>query len=110
METRLGLELPDDYKRLVHAYGSGSWMGFLWVLNPFSSNLYLNLLEQAQRQLAAERVIRTNWPAGPVRHVPRARWAVSLGHDGQRRPALLADEGRPRLLADRRLRVAGLAV
>ncbi|WP_161602071.1 SMI1/KNR4 family protein [Tautonia marina] len=63
VETRLALELPNDYKRLVCAYGSGSWKGFLWVLNPFSPNPYLNLLEQAQRHLDAERVIRAGWPA-----------------------------------------------
>lgn len=62
VEARLVLGLPGDYKRLICAYGSGSWKGFLWVLNPFSSNRYLNLFEQALQQLDAERVIRTNWP------------------------------------------------
>jgi hypothetical protein len=62
VEARLGLALPDDYKHLVCAYGTGSWKGFLWVLNPFSSNRYLNLFEQAKCQLEAERAIRTDWP------------------------------------------------
>jgi hypothetical protein len=62
VEGRLGLALPTDYKSLIGAYGTGSWKGFLWVLNPFASNRYLNLFEQAQRQLEAERTIRADWP------------------------------------------------
>jgi hypothetical protein len=62
VEDRLDLELPDAYKQLVTAYGTGSWRGFLWVLNPFSANRSLNLLDQAVRQLDAERVIRRKWP------------------------------------------------
>jgi hypothetical protein len=62
VEGRLGLALPTDYKSLIGAYGAGSWKGFLWVLNPFASNRYLNLFEQTQRQLDAERTIRADWP------------------------------------------------
>jgi hypothetical protein len=54
--------LPRDYKALVCAYGTGSWKGFLWVLNPFASNVYLNLFEQAKLQLDAERLLRAKWP------------------------------------------------
>jgi hypothetical protein len=75
VEARLALALPDDYKRLVCAYGTGSWKGFLWVLNPFSANRHLNLLAQAQRQLAAERAIRTVWP----RNVPFALYPEGGG-------------------------------
>lgn len=38
VEAQLGLALPRDYKRLICAYGTGSWKEFLWILNPFSSN------------------------------------------------------------------------
>lgn len=62
VEARLGFALPADYKSLIHAYGTGSWMGFLWVLNPFAHSRFLNLFEQTQRQLDAERTIRANWP------------------------------------------------
>jgi hypothetical protein len=63
VEERLGLALPADYKSLIGAYGTGSWKDFLLVLNPFASNRYLNLFEQTQRQLDAERVIRAAWPS-----------------------------------------------
>jgi hypothetical protein len=62
VESRISLLLPDDYKRLVCAFGTGSWKSFLWVLNPFSSNRFLNLLEKEQHQLDAERTIRAQWP------------------------------------------------
>jgi hypothetical protein len=63
VEARLGIALPDDYENLIGAYGTGCWKGFLWVLNPFASNRYLNLLEQTQRQLDAERAIRADRPS-----------------------------------------------
>ncbi len=63
VEARLALALSDDYKRLICAYGTGSWMDFLWVLTPFASNPHLNLSEQAGRQIDAERAIRAGWPA-----------------------------------------------
>ena len=62
VEARLDLALPADYKSLICAYGTGSWKGFLWVLNPFAQNRFHNLFEQTQRQLDAERTIRADWP------------------------------------------------
>ena len=62
VETSLALLLPEDYKRLIGTYGTGVWKEFLWVLNPFASNVYLNLFEQVKRQLDAERKIRADWP------------------------------------------------
>jgi hypothetical protein len=62
LEASMNINLPDDYKRLVCNYGSGSWKEFLWVLNPFASNRNLNLGEQAQRQLDAERTIKKSSP------------------------------------------------
>lgn len=61
-ERQLGLTLPSDYRQLVQTYGTGRWMNFLWVLSPFASNTYINLLDQATRQLDAERTIRAQFP------------------------------------------------
>lgn len=36
VEALLGLGLPPDYRAFVAEYGSGSFAGFLFVLNPFS--------------------------------------------------------------------------
>lgn len=47
IECRMGVSLPLDYKQLVDRYGTGAIDGFLWILNPFSKNRYLNLVEQA---------------------------------------------------------------
>src|SRR5690349_10070071 len=55
VESHFSRKLPSDYKELIGAYGTGCWKGFLWVLNPFASNP--NLIEQARRQLDAERVL-----------------------------------------------------
>lgn len=35
IEAAIGTRLPQDYKRLIHAYGAGSWLDFYWVINPF---------------------------------------------------------------------------
>ncbi len=43
VEFRLGLRLPQDFKKLVEVYGSGSWGSFLTTLNPFSLDPELNL-------------------------------------------------------------------
>jgi hypothetical protein len=42
VESYFGLSFPADYKRLIRHYGSGAWGGYLWVLNPFALNRYLN--------------------------------------------------------------------
>jgi hypothetical protein len=43
IEKRLGLQLPQDYKIFVDAYGTGSFGNFIIVYNPFAENEYLNL-------------------------------------------------------------------
>jgi SMI1-KNR4 cell-wall len=75
VESSLSLELPDDYKNLVTSYGSGCWKQFLWILNPFSTNRNLNLIEQATCQLTAEREIRASCPED----VPFALYPESAG-------------------------------
>lgn len=43
VETRMQTLLPQDYKLFVQKFGSGRIDNFLWILNPFSINPYLNL-------------------------------------------------------------------
>lgn len=52
-ERILGLALPRDYKRLIAAYGTGSFDDFLWVLNPFAGNRFLNLMGRKDMTLDA---------------------------------------------------------
>lgn len=51
IEEELGTRLPEDYKSFINAYGSGRIGGFLWILNPFSSNQVSNLVVQARLRL-----------------------------------------------------------
>ncbi|MBN8781338.1 SMI1/KNR4 family protein [Thiobacillus sp.] len=51
-ERKLG-KLPDDYKRFIELYGTGSIDGFVWIFNPFTSNKNLNLLDQIQIKISA---------------------------------------------------------
>ena len=53
VEARLGIELPEDYKEFITHYGTGAVDGFLWVLNPFSANKYLNFFDAGKAQLRA---------------------------------------------------------
>lgn len=55
VEAKLGIELPEDYKEFVSTYGTGAVDNFLWVLNPFSQNKNLNLLNQVKVNLDALR-------------------------------------------------------
>ncbi len=62
VEKKLGLTLPDEYKTIVEIYGDFYWANFLYLLNPFSSNKYLNLFTQLEMTLEAERQTRTDFP------------------------------------------------
>lgn len=42
IEKEYGIQLPDDYKAFIEAYGSGSIDNFLWIFNPFSENKSIN--------------------------------------------------------------------
>jgi hypothetical protein len=48
IEQKIGLALPQEYKTFIEQYGSGSIDNFLWILNPFSKNLNLNMVHQAK--------------------------------------------------------------
>jgi hypothetical protein len=47
IERELGFGLPSDYKSIINTYGLGNFgmeaFSYLWILNPFSSDKYLNL-------------------------------------------------------------------
>lgn len=61
-EDRLGLKMPEDYKRLVETYGDFYFAEFLYVLNPFSENKNLNLFSRGEVILDAERTTRSAFP------------------------------------------------
>ena len=71
VERGLGVQMPEDYKEFVACYGTGAVDNFLWVLNPFSKNENLNLINQAtvrldaQRQFSAETGTETPYPLHP---------------------------------------------
>lgn len=88
VESTLGLALPEDYKLLVTMYGDGQWQEFWYLLNPFSPNPHLNLLQQAPRDdvsgnnlLSAERYIRNRHPEYPHKIWPEESgifpWALT---------------------------------
>lgn len=51
----LGFQPPEDYREFLSLYGTGCIDEFLWVLNPFSENTNLNLIEEGSRLIDAER-------------------------------------------------------
>ncbi|HEU4962862.1 MAG TPA: SMI1/KNR4 family protein [Bacilli bacterium] len=62
MEELLGTSLPPDYKEFIDMYGTGSINEFLWVLNPFEKNEYLNLVLQNKVALDAYSVSKSQFP------------------------------------------------
>jgi hypothetical protein len=62
VEEKLGLSLPDEYKTIIGFYGDFYWSDFFHLLNPFSSNKYLNLFTQLEMILEAERDMRKMYP------------------------------------------------
>ena len=45
IEEKIGINLPEDYKKIVETYGFGSFNEYFYVLNPFiESPRYLNLI------------------------------------------------------------------
>jgi hypothetical protein len=50
VEESLGVNLPDDYKQFIEAYGSGRINELIWILNPFSANENINLERQSHTQ------------------------------------------------------------
>ncbi|MDQ0797540.1 SMI1/KNR4 family protein [Streptomyces sp. B1I3] len=50
VERDLGVELPADYKELIHDYGGSNWDDYLYILEPGCPNENYNLLEWAANQ------------------------------------------------------------
>lgn len=49
-EQGLGVELPSDYKGLIHAYGGSQFDDYLYVLEPGCPNENFDLIEWADQQ------------------------------------------------------------
>jgi hypothetical protein len=61
-ERSLGTSLPDDYKALIDAYGTGSFNDFIYVLNPFAANENLNMVQRRKPLLDAYRTMKRSTP------------------------------------------------
>lgn len=48
VEAKLGLRLPDDLFELIAHYGSGQFLGSLYILNPFSPKYEPRILAKSQ--------------------------------------------------------------
>ena len=62
VEHELGVRLPEDYKKFVQIYGSGMIDGFVVVLNPFSANRNINLIEAGRLDREALAELRAGYP------------------------------------------------
>ena len=62
VEEELGVRLPEDYKLFVQVYGSGTIDDFIVVLNPFSANRNINLLEAGRLRMQAVAELRSDHP------------------------------------------------
>jgi hypothetical protein len=63
VEQRLGVALPGDYKTYIDRYGTGSFSDFIFPLNPFTSNEYLNLFYVLETHHQALRVTQQRMSA-----------------------------------------------
>ncbi|MFF4955017.1 SMI1/KNR4 family protein [Streptomyces chattanoogensis] len=50
VEQELGVELPPDYKALIHAYGGSRFDNYLYVLEPSCPNSNFDLIELTEEQ------------------------------------------------------------
>ncbi|MYT19114.1 SMI1/KNR4 family protein [Streptomyces sp. SID7760] len=50
VERALCIELPADYKELIHVYGGSNWDDYLYVLEPGCPNDHYDLIEWAGNQ------------------------------------------------------------
>lgn len=62
IEFILGIKLPTDYKKFINTYGVGSIGEFLVVLNPFTQNMNLNLIEKGKEIREAYIVSKNAFP------------------------------------------------
>jgi hypothetical protein len=62
IELELGTALPDDFKKFITLFGTGQLGSFIYVLNPFAANEFVNLFKQIQESLDANKEIRKDFP------------------------------------------------
>jgi hypothetical protein len=62
VEGELGTQLPIDYKEFINEYGTGKIDDFLVILNPFSQNKFVNLIERGRRELSAWLDLKQRFP------------------------------------------------
>lgn len=62
IEIELGTRLPDDYKKFIDLFGTGNLGNYFYILNPFAFNEFVNLFNQTQELLDANREVRKNFP------------------------------------------------
>lgn len=62
IEFKLGIKLPTDYKSFINRYGVGCINDFLWVLNPFTQNSNLNLIEKGKKIREAYIISKNAFP------------------------------------------------
>ena len=58
VEEIMKTKLPIDYKQYISTYGTGCICEFLWPLNPFSKNKYLNLMAKSEAELNSLRDLK----------------------------------------------------
>ncbi|MFD0391842.1 SMI1/KNR4 family protein [Streptomyces nogalater] len=51
VESRLGLRLPEDYKRLTATYDPGRFANYLWVYDPRHTSVHVNLVGPATERI-----------------------------------------------------------
>lgn len=71
--------LPGDYKRFVNHFGSGKISNFIWIMNPASKNLHLNLLDEINPILRALRKLRESGEPCPYPIYPEPRGLLPFG-------------------------------
>ncbi|NKD55997.1 MULTISPECIES: SMI1/KNR4 family protein [unclassified Haematospirillum] len=81
ISAALQCEFPSDYKLFISTYGTGVIGGFLWILNPFSSNSNLNL-EKALYFRHAYQQMKEKFPTDYAREVDTfLPWGVTDNGD-----------------------------
>lgn len=61
IESKYNIFVPNDFKDLISVYGSGAIDGFVWLLNPASTNCHLNF-DKSSYFLSSYRVMKEEFP------------------------------------------------
>lgn len=79
VEHELEARLPHDYKTFIDSYGTGKINSFILIFNPFSTNQYVNLKDQAHRQLDALRTLIKGGESCPYPLFPEPGGLLPVG-------------------------------